>query len=209
MDEEEACMDEISPKVSKNTQEDRGLVAAAKKGDPRAFETLLKKYRKSVYYMLLKMVKNADDAEDLTQEAFAKAFNSIEKFDSKFAFSTWLFRIATNNCIDFIRKKRVQTVSIDQPVEGDDGSSMRFDIRDDNLDPNEFMLKKQRKRYLEMAIKRLPEKYRILVELRYFRELSYEEVANELQIPLGTVKAQLFRARELLNQELKNLKSQM
>ncbi|RMG25434.1 MAG: sigma-70 family RNA polymerase sigma factor [Bacteroidetes bacterium] len=202
-------MEEVTPKVSKNTQEDRELVAAAKRGENKAFETLLKKYRKSVYYMLLKMVKNADDAEDLTQEAFAKAFNSIDKFDSKYAFSTWLFRIATNNCIDFIRKKRVQTVSIDAPVEGDDGSSMRFDVRDENLDPNQTMLKKQRSQYLNMAIERLPEKYRILVELRYFKEFSYEEVAKELQIPLGTVKAQLFRARELLNQELKNIKSQM
>ncbi len=202
-------MEEIKPQVSKNTKEDRKLVADAKKGDNKAFQTLLKKYRKSVYYMLLKMVKNADDAEDLTQEAFAKAFNSIEKFDSKYAFSTWLFRIATNNCIDFIRKKRVQTVSIDQPVEGDDGSNMRFDVKDEELDPNEAMLKKQRKRYLNMAIERLPEKYKVLVELRYFQELSYEEVARELEIPLGTVKAQLFRARELLNQELKNMKSQM
>ncbi len=202
-------MEEITPQVSKNTKEDRKLVAAAKKGDNQAFQKLLKKYRKSVYYMLLKMVKNADDAEDLTQEAFAKAFNSIEKFDSKYAFSTWLFRIATNNCIDFIRKKRVQTVSIDTPVEGDDGSNMRFDVRDEDLDPNEAMLKEQRRLYLNMAIERLPEKYKILVELRYFRELSYEEVAQELQIPLGTVKAQLFRARELLNQELKNMKSQM
>lgn len=200
---------ELKPKVSKNTKEDRELVAAAQRGENKAFETLLKKYRKSVYYLLLKMVKNADDAEDLTQEAFAKAFNSIEKFDSKFAFSTWLFRIATNNCIDFIRKKRVQTISIDSSIEGDDGSSMRFDVKDENLDPNETMLKQQRKRYLNMAIERLPEKYRTLVELRYFRELSYEEVATELSIPLGTVKAQLFRARELLNQELKNLKSQM
>ncbi|GAB4428816.1 MAG: RNA polymerase sigma factor SigW [Bacteroidia bacterium] len=202
-------MEDQTPKVSRNTQEDRELVAAAKRGEAPAFEVLLKKYRKSVYYMLLKMVKNPDDAEDLTQEAFAKAFNSIEKFDSKFAFSTWLFRIATNNCIDFIRKKRVQTVSIDAPVEGDDGSSMRYDVRDDDLDPNDAMLKSQRRRYLMMAIERLPEKYRTLVELRYFQEYSYEEVAQELDIPLGTVKAQLFRARELLNQELKNLKTQM
>ena len=196
-------------RVSKNTLEDRKLVADAKKGDPKAFETLEGKYRKSVYYMLLKMVKNADDAEDLTQEAFAKAFVSIHKFDSKYAFSTWLFRIATNNCIDFIRKKRVSTVSIDQPMEGDDGSTMRFDVRDYDLDPNQTMLKKQRKQYLAKAIDRLPEKYRTLVDLRYFKELSYEEVANELQIPLGTVKAQLFRARELLSQELKAMKKQL
>lgn len=196
-------------KVSKNTLEDRKLVANAKKGDAKAFEKLESKYRKSVYYMLLKMVKNPDDSEDLTQEAFAKAFVSIHKFDSKYAFSTWLFRIATNNCIDFIRKKRVSTVSIDQPVEGDDGSSMHFDVRDQDLDPNQAMLKKQRKQYLAKAIDRLPEKYRILVDLRYFKELSYEEVANELQIPLGTVKAQLFRARELLSQELKAMKKQL
>ena len=200
---------EEKPEASKNTQEDRELVASAKTGDNKAFEALLKKYRKSVYYMLLKMIKNPDDAEDLTQEAFAKAFNSIEKFDATYAFSTWLFRIATNNCIDFIRKKRVQTVSIDQPMEGDDGSNIRFDVKDDDLDPNQSMLKQQRKRFLNMAIDRLPEKYRMLVELRYFKELSYEEVAQELQIPLGTVKAQLFRARELLNQELKNIRSQM
>jgi RNA polymerase sigma-70 factor (ECF subfamily) len=202
-------MEELTPKISKNTQEDRDLVAAAKRGESQAFKTLMKKYRKSVYYMLLKMVKNPDDAEDLTQEAFAKAFNSVDKFDSTFAFSTWLFRIATNNCIDFIRKKRVQTISIDTPLEGDDGSSMRFDVKDDNFDPNEEMLRQQRKHYLEMAIERLPEKYRTLVELRYFQELSYEEVADELDIPLGTVKAQLFRARELLNEELKNIKTQM
>ncbi|MFK7925145.1 MAG: RNA polymerase sigma factor [Bacteroidia bacterium] len=201
-------MDEKA-RVSKNTKEDRELVAAAQRGEQPAFETLLRKYRKSVYYMLLKMVKNADDSEDLTQEAFAKAFNSINKFDSKYAFSTWLFRIATNNCIDFIRKKRVQTISIDQSVEGDDGSNMTFDVRDDDLDPNDTMLKKQRAKYLGMAIDRLPEKYRILVELRYFKEFSYDEVAKELDIPLGTVKAQLFRARELLNQELKNVKTQL
>ena len=195
--------------ASKNTLEDLELVKRARKNDPKAFEKLLKKYRKSVYYMLLKMVNNTDDAEDLTQEAFAKAFNSLQKFDSKYAFSTWLFRIATNNCIDFIRKKRIQTVSIDTPYENDDGDSMRFDIRDPNLNPNEVMLKKQRKEYLKKAVAKLPAKYKILVDLRYFQELSYDEVAKELELPLGTVKAQLFRARELLSQELKHMQSKL
>ncbi|MEM0998915.1 MAG: sigma-70 family RNA polymerase sigma factor [Bacteroidota bacterium] len=195
--------------ASKNTLDDLELVKRAKKNDPKAYEKLLSKYRKSVYYMLLKMVNNSDDAEDLTQEAFAKAFNSLHKFDSKYAFSTWLFRIATNNCIDFIRKKRIQTVSIDNPYENDDGDSMTFDIRDPNLNPNEVMLKKQRKEYLKMAVSNLPAKYKRLVELRYFQELSYEEVAKELELPLGTVKAQLFRARELLSQELKHMQDKM
>jgi RNA polymerase sigma-70 factor (ECF subfamily) len=194
---------------SKNRQVDLDLVDLAKQGDERSFEKLLTKYRKSVYYMLLKMVHNADDAEDLTQEAFAKAFNSLEKFDPKYAFSTWLFRIATNNCIDFIRKKRIQTISIDNPYQNDEGDSMSFDIRDPDLNPNEVMLKEQRKEYLRMAVARLPMKYQKLVELRYFKEFSYDEVAKELELPLGTVKAQLFRARELLNQELSHLEDKM
>jgi RNA polymerase sigma-70 factor (ECF subfamily) len=194
---------------SKNTLDDLELVKRAKKNDPKAFERLLQKYRKSVYYMLLKMVNNTDDAEDLTQEAFAKAFNSLAKFDSKYAFSTWLFRIATNNCIDFIRKKRIQTVSIDTSYQNDDGDSMSFDIRDTSLNPNEVMLKQQRKEYLKKAVERLPAKYKRLVDLRYFQELSYEEVATELELPLGTVKAQLFRARELLSQELKHMQDKM
>lgn len=195
--------------ASKNTLDDLELVKRAKKNDPKAFERLLQKYRKSVYYMLLKMVNNTDDAEDLTQEAFAKAFNSLQKFDSKYAFSTWLFRIATNNCIDFIRKKRIQTVSIDTSYENDEGDSMSFDIRDTSLNPNEVMLKQQRKEYLKKAVERLPAKYKRLVDLRYFQELSYEEVATELELPLGTVKAQLFRARELLSQELKHMQGKM
>jgi len=195
--------------ASKNTKDDLKLVQRAKENDSKAYETLLKKYRKSVYYMLLKMVNNSDDAEDLTQEAFAKAFNSLQKFDSKYAFSTWLFRIATNNCIDFIRKKRIQTVSIDTTYANDDGDSMTFDIRDTALSPDEIMLKKQRKEYLKKAVDRLPAKYKRLVELRYFQEFSYDEVATELELPLGTVKAQLFRARELLSQELKYMQKKL
>lgn len=193
------------PLLSKNTKEDRVLVEKAQKGDNRAIEKLMRKYRKSVYYMLLKMVKNPGDAEDLTQEAFTKAFTSIERFDATYAFSTWLFRIASNNCIDYIRKKKVQTISIDAPIDGDDGSSIQYDIKDNNLDPNEALLKQQRQKYLQMAIDRLSVKYRKLIELRYYNELSYEEIADELELPLGTVKAQLYRARELLGVELKNI----
>ena len=187
--------------MSKNVNEDFELVRRAKKGEEKAFEKILQKYRKSVYYMLLKMVKNADDADDLTQEAFAKAFKSINKFDPKYAFSTWLFRIATNNCIDFIRKKRVQTISIENPSDNDD-DNYQLEIRDPDDDPNEALLRKQRKKYLKIAMEKLPEKYQMLLELRYFQELSYQEVADELDLPLGTVKAQLFRARELLQEEL-------
>lgn len=199
-------MEELTPLISRNTLEDRELVAAAQRNEAYAFVKLTKKYRKTVYYMLLRMVKNADDAEDLTQDAFAKAFNSIGKFDAKYAFSTWLFRIATNNCIDFIRKKRVQTVSIDTPFNGDEDDGLLIDIKDPSPDPNGLMLKDQRKEYLQLALARVPFKYRQLLELRYFKEYSYDEIAQAIEIPLGTVKAQLFRAREMLTQELKGIK---
>lgn len=199
-------MEELTPLISRNTLEDRELVAAAQRNESYAFVKLTKKYRKTVYYMLLRMVKNADDAEDLTQDAFAKAFNSIGKFDAKYAFSTWLFRIATNNCIDFIRKKRVQTVSIDTPFNSDEDDGLLIDIKDPSPDPNGLMLKDQRKEYLQLALARVPFKYRQLLELRYFKEYSYDEIAQAIEIPLGTVKAQLFRAREMLTQELKGIK---
>lgn len=195
--------------MSKNINQDLKLVELAKANDQASFAKLLNKYHKSVYYMLLKMVKNADDAEDLTQEAFAKAFSSLDKFNSQYAFSTWLFRIATNNCIDYIRKKRVSTVSIDNPYKNSDGDTMKFDIQDTGLTPTERMLKKERKEYLRIAVEQLPVKYRQLVELRYFQEYSYDEVAKELELPLGTVKAQLFRARELLSNALKAMRDKM
>jgi len=200
---------ELEPTVSPKAEEDRILVSAAKSGDQKAFEDLMKKYRKSVYYMLLKMVYNPDDAEDLTQEAFAKAFTSLHKFDSKFAFSTWLFRIATNNCIDFIRKKKLLTYSIDQPVDEDSDRPFFIDIRDKNYNPNEEMIHSERSQIIHEAVEKLPQRYKILVQLRYFDEKAYEELADELNLPLGTVKAQLHRARELLNELLANIEEQL
>ena len=200
---------ELEPTVSPKAEEDRILVSAAKSGDQKAFEDLMKKYRKSVYYMLLKMVYNPDDAEDLTQEAFAKAFTSLHKFDSKFAFSTWLFRIATNNCIDFIRKKKLLTYSIDQPVDEDSDRPFFIDIRDKNYNPNEEMIHSQRSQIIHEAVEKLPQRYKILVKMRYFDEKAYEELADELNLPLGTVKAQLHRARELLNELLANIEEQL
>jgi RNA polymerase sigma-70 factor (ECF subfamily) len=200
---------EIEGTRSRNTTDDLALVERARQGDAKAHEKLVKKYRKSVYYMLLKMVNNADDAEDLTQEAFAKAFAALERYDTKYAFSTWLFRIATNNCIDHIRKRRVQTVSLDTPYHSEEGDDIQFDVRDSDLNPNEQMLRKQRKEYIKQAVEKLPKKFKVLVELRYFQEMSYEEVGEEMGMPIGTVKAQLFRAREMLLAELKNMEEQI
>ncbi|MBX3102959.1 MAG: sigma-70 family RNA polymerase sigma factor [Bacteroidetes bacterium] len=189
--------------------EDRALIDAAVQGDERAFERLLGKYQKSVYYLIFKMIRNPEDAEDLTQETFAKAFSNLQSFDSKFAFSTWLFKIATNSSIDFIRRRKMQTLSINAPAGGEDNPNPVLQLKDGNLIPDESLLKKQRKEYLSLAIEQLPARYRQLVALRYFEELSYEEVSAQLQIPLGTVKAQLHRARELLSHALVNLENKL
>jgi RNA polymerase sigma-70 factor (ECF subfamily) len=154
--------------------------------------------------MLLKMVNNRDDADDLTIEAFGKAFKNLHQYTPDFAFSTWLFKIATNNCIDFIRRKRKNTFSIDQTMEGEGGSEVQFEIKSNLLDPEERLIKKQKAIVMRDVVEKLKPRYKRLVELRYFQERSYEEIAKELQLPLGTVKAQLFRAREFLYQILKS-----
>lgn len=177
---------------------------ALENADQKAYAELMGRYRDSVYYMLLKMVNNKDDAEDLTVEAFGKAFKRLSQYTPNFAFSTWLFRIATNNCIDFIRRKRKNTFSIDQPMEDDEGGEMLMDLRSDTLDPEEHIMKKQKVMMLRELVDKLKPRYKTLIEMRYFQELSYEEIAEQLELPLGTVKAQLFRAREFLYNVLKN-----
>lgn len=166
--------------------------------DQQAFATLMKRYKKAVYFMILKMIRDADDAEDLTMEAFAKAFRNLHKFKKDYTFSTWLFRIATNNTIDFIRKKKLKTMSLNTTLSDDGGNAVTIDVEDDDNNPQDEYIKSQRKEMVRIFVDKLPAKYRKLVQLRYFDELSYEEIAVELEKPLGTVKAQLHRSRELL-----------
>jgi len=171
---------------------------AVREKDQQAYATLMKRYKKAVYFMILKMIRDADDAEDLTMEAFAKAFRNLHKFKKDYTFSTWLFRIATNNTIDFIRKKKLKTMSLNNTMTDDGGNSVTIDIEDDENNPQDEFIKSQRKEMVRIFVSKLPAKYRKLVKLRYFDELSYDEIAAELGKPLGTVKAQLHRSRELL-----------
>ena len=193
---------EINNNLSDKAKYDYKLVKLAAAGDEKAYAELLDRYKDAIYYMLLKMVNNRSDAEDLTIEAFGKAFKSITQYTPNYAFSTWLFKIATNNCIDFIRKKKGNVVSLDQTNE--DQESMETPLQSDSLDPEEDMIKNQRIALMRSVVEKLKPRYRNLVELRYFKEYSYEEIANELNLPIGTVKAQLFRARELLYNILKS-----
>jgi RNA polymerase sigma factor (sigma-70 family) len=187
---------EVGNGLSDKARNDLLLVELAKNGNEKAFSSLLNRYRDSIYYMLLKMVSNASDAEDLTIEAFGKAFRSLESFTPDFAFSTWLFKIATNNCIDFIRKKQISPAPIDQLQ--DDLDHLTVNIQSDLPDPEETLINDQKIAVLRDIVNQLKPMYRNLIELRYYKEYSYEEIASELKIPIGTVKAQLYRAKSLL-----------
>lgn len=195
---------ELNPNLSEKAQHDFILVESAKKGDQKAYAELLGRYRDAIFYMLLKMVNNSSDAEDLTIEAFGKAFKNINQYTPNFAFSTWLFKIATNNCIDFIRKRRGNVISLDQSIHDGDSSAPSAQIHSNSLDPEAHMINQQKIKLMRDVVNKLKPRYRKLVELRYFSEFSYEEISKELDLPIGTVKAQLFRARELLYNILKN-----
>jgi RNA polymerase sigma-70 factor (ECF subfamily) len=193
---------EVNLNLSDKAQYDYELVLQAMEGEQKAYGELLGRYRDAIYFMLLKMVNNPSDAEDLTIEAFGKAFKNIKQYTPNYAFSTWLFKIATNNCIDFIRKKKLNNISIDQSSHNED--SMPMTIPADGPDPEENLISQQKVVLLRSVVSKLKPRYRKLIELRYFYEFSYEEISEELELPIGTVKAQLFRARELLYNVLKN-----
>lgn len=199
-------MEDLTGRFSSKALEDFKLVDRAVGGDEKAYALLLQRYRRAVYHMILKMVRNVDDAEDLTIEAFGKAFRSLHRFKKDFTFSTWLFRIATNNSIDFIRKRKLYTMSIESAYTDDDGNAVSMSIPDQNLNPQDEAIKSQKEEIVRVVVNQLPAKYQKLVKLRYFNELSYEEIAVEINAPLGTVKAQLHRARELMYDLVKNKK---
>lgn len=197
---------EVGENLSEKGKKDLRIVERAKKGDQGAYAELMDRYREPVFYMLLKMIKNNDDAEDLTIEAFGKAFNRLDQYSPSYAFSTWLFKIASNNCIDFIRKKRVHLTSMDHAYSNNNGESVRIDVDSGTMDPEETIIKQQKVKMMRKVVSKLKPRYRELIEKRYFQELTYEEIAVEMDLPLGTVKAQLFRAREFLANLMKNTK---
>lgn len=184
--------------------EDRKLIHRARNGDQKAFEELLNKYRNLVYHVMIKMVRNPQEAEDLSQEAFIKAFNALGSFNEEFAFSTWLMKIATNNCIDFLRKKKLRTYSIDEPIQYKD-EKVKFEVADHDPTPDKQLLNRERSKMIDEAIESLPPRYRHVILLRHKEEKSYEEISDILKLPLGTVKARIFRAREMLNKTIKNI----
>ena len=167
-------------------------------GDPKAYNELMKLYRDPIYFMLYEKVGDQELAKDLTIEALGKAFKKLHMYTPDYTFSTWLYTVARNNCIDYLRKHKLPTISIDKMMLDEDGKRNTFDLKSNDPNPESVMIKKQRIAILRQIVDQLKPKYRDLVKLRYFKELSYEEIATLLEIPLGTVKAQLHRSREQL-----------
>lgn len=190
-------MEQQNANLSDKARYDFDLVQSALEGDEEAFAQLMAKYKDTIFFMLLKMVNNKSDAEDLTLEAFGKAFKNLHQYSPNYAFSTWLFKIASNNCIDFLRKKKGSPVTIETNPDSNEADSPSK-VRSKENDPEESLIKKQKALMMRSIVRKLKPRYQTLVEYRYFREMSYEEIASELNLPLGTVKAQLFRAREML-----------
>ncbi|MHC1733267.1 MAG: sigma-70 family RNA polymerase sigma factor [Bacteroidales bacterium] len=187
---------EVESGLSEKAQHDLKVIDRALQGDSRAYTELLNRYRDSVYYVMLRMISNPSDAEDLTIEAFGKAFHNLAKYVPSHAFSTWLFRIATNNCIDFMRRKSQSPRPFDQD-EGEE-DEVEATVASDMIAPDELMINRETAASLNRIVKTLKPRYRRLIELRYFEDYSYEEIASELSLPIGTVKARLFRAKVLI-----------
>lgn len=182
-----------------NPSVDIAMVRLAKSGDQKAFERLMEKYERPIYFMILKMVRNRSDAEDLTMQAFTKAFRNIHSYSEDFSFSTWLFKIGTNSCIDFIRQKKLMVSSLNtSATDTTETDEQTLVLPDPNHSPETVFIQEQRASRIREIVNKLPEKYRIFIELRYYEELSYDEIAACTDIPVGTVKAKLHRAKELL-----------
>ncbi len=186
---------------ARNRQEDYDLVAKARSNDQEAYRRLMEKYQRPLYFHIGRIVRDKEVLEDLVQETFLKAFDNLHSFDSTYAFSTWLYRIATNHSIDYLRKKKLQTLSLDEPVSTKDGE-MTIEVADQDSDTDEEIIHAQRMQIIMDAIDSLPEKYRVIIKMRHMEEKSYQEIAELQDLPLGTVKAHIFRARELLNKYL-------
>jgi RNA polymerase sigma-70 factor (ECF subfamily) len=179
------------------------VIDRALRGDQKAYAELMERYHGPLFNLLYKMVRSKEETEDLVQEAFMKAFSSLASFNEEFAFSTWLYKIAINNTIDHLRKKKLRTYSLDKPIQSQEGELKR-ELPDVHSSTDHDLLSTEKSRLISHAIEELPEKYRQVILLRHSEELSYEEIAEITEVPLGTVKARIFRAREMLKRKLKD-----
>ncbi len=180
------------------------IIRRAIDGDQRSCAEIVQRYRPQIFNLIIRMVRTREEAEDLVQETFIKAFHSLPSFNAEYAFSTWLYKIAVNNCIDYFRKKRLKTTSIDTPIAAKDGDLTREFPDEQTKGPDFGLIEEEHKNYIQAAIESLPAKYREAIVLRHVNDKSYEEISEELGVPIGTVKVRIFRAREMLKKKLRD-----
>ena len=181
------------------------LIRQALNGDQKAYQTLFEAHKQAIFHIIVKIVRNSEEAQDLVQETFIKAFGSLKSYNPTYRFTTWLYKIAANSSIDYIRKRKIQTFSLDQPLETKNGR-VSVEVADMSYHPERDLTAKQQKVSISEAIDSLPNKYRQVIVKRHQEDKSYEEIASSLGVPVGTVKARIFRARELLKKKLKSLR---
>jgi len=187
--------------LNNKAKEDIPFINKAMKGDETAFATLLNKYKLQIYNLIQRMVSNESLAEDLAIEVFSKAFSNIKSYSSEYAFSTWLYKIATNHTIDYIRCNK-NTLNLNH-YDNDELNRLLANIPSDSSTPEEIIIDDQHSSFIQNKIDQLKPLYRTLIDLRYFKEYSYEEIAKELNTPIGTIKAQLHRAKKQLYNVIK------
>lgn len=188
---------------SASSEQDRSLVSEALEGGQEAYQQLMQKYQEPIRRHVHRMVRDKGMVDDLVQESFIKAFTSLSSYSSDYAFSTWLYKIATNHTIDYLRKRKLATFSIDQPTPGSD-DNRTYEVPDTTYRPDRHVMEDQRRELIQLAIDALPPKYHRVIVMRHQQDLSYDEIAAELDLPLGTVKAHIFRARALLYKYLRD-----
>lgn len=183
-------------------ENDRSLLAKARVGDIEAFEELIESYRKKVFNIALRMVGNREDASDLAQEVFIRIFKSLKSFKEESQFSTWVYRITTNVCLDHIRKnKKTNNVSLEEEIELSE-NSVKKQYSDASPSPDIIAERNEVRRIISSAVRLLPEDHRSVIVLRDIQGFSYEEISKILNCPEGTVKSRLNRARQILRERL-------
>jgi RNA polymerase sigma-70 factor, ECF subfamily len=187
--------------VTQVSAEDRELIRSCLRGDRRAYKVLLARYQDPIFNYCQRMIKDSGQAEDIAQEALVRTLTRLENYDERYSFSAWVFKIATNLCIDHLRKAKRIAYSLDQDIQGSDGSYHR-EVAATTPDPSQRTLASEQMRMLDEAVDELPEHYRSILLLRHREELSYEEIARILELPIGTVKIRIHRAREQIKRRL-------
>jgi RNA polymerase sigma-70 factor (ECF subfamily) len=195
-------MVEFKGKTVFKSEDDEKLIAKAQEGDLYSFDLLVKRYQKKIYFLAYRMMKNHDTADDIAQETFINAYSSIKSFKLGYSFYTWLYRICMNLSINHLKRQKF-VIPESQFEEG----ASPLEKETTKEDPLSLLVRKERERKIEQAIDSLPSKYKAVFILKVYEDLSYEEIAQTLKISLGTVMSRLFRARERLQETLKNIVS--